>query len=105
MKVRIGKAFDKKNNKDLYQLQFKLDGERTYKGLSYDTFESESDAKDALNKHLNGERKYSYCVSVNDVVTTIKGNCVRNEERIMCHIMSAKSDLPTSQIWIKVNND
>ena len=33
MKIRIGKSFDKETNEVFYQLQFKLDGERTYNAL------------------------------------------------------------------------
>ena len=36
MKIRIGKSFDKETNEVFYQLQFKLDGERTYNAYSYD---------------------------------------------------------------------
>ena len=38
MKIRIGKSFDKETNEVFYQLQFKLDGERTYNAYSYDVF-------------------------------------------------------------------
>ena len=48
MKIRIGKSFDKETNEVFYQLQFKLDGERTYNAYSYDVFKEESDAKEAL---------------------------------------------------------
>ena len=74
MKIRIGKSFDKETNEVFYQLQFKLDGERTYNAYSYDVFKEESDAKEALNKHLNGEREYTYFVSAEKVKRTIKGN-------------------------------
>lgn len=67
MKIRIGKSFDKETNEVFYQLQFKLDGERTYNAYSYDVFKEESDAKEALNKHLNGEREYTYFVSAEKV--------------------------------------
>ncbi len=48
MKIRIGKSFDKETNEVFYQLQFKLNGERTYNAYSYDVFKEESDAKKLL---------------------------------------------------------
>lgn len=51
MKARIGEAFDKKTKTTLYQLQFKLDGERTYNAYSYDMFKTKAEAKAALEKH------------------------------------------------------
>ncbi|WP_285829064.1 hypothetical protein [Bacteroides acidifaciens] len=104
MKIRIGKSFDKETNEVFYQLQFKLDGERTYNAYSYDVFKEESDAKEALNKHLNGEREYTYCVSVEKVKSTIKGNRVDVKKVLAFHVMSAKSDLPGSRIWVKIIN-
>jgi vacuolar-type H+-ATPase subunit F/Vma7 len=74
MKIRIGKSFDKETNEVFYQLQFKLNGERTYNAYSYDVFKEESDAKEALNKHLSGEREYTYFVSAEKVKRTIKEN-------------------------------
>lgn len=103
MKVRIGKAFDKKTNEVFYQLQFKLDGERVYNAYSYDVFTEESDAKEALDKHLNGEREYTYFTSVENVKKTIKGNRIDVKRVLAFHIMSAKSDLHSSRIWIKIN--
>ena len=88
MKIRIGKSFDKETNEVFYQLQFKL---------------VLSDAKEALNKHLNGEREYTYCVSVEKVKSTIKGNRVDVKKVLAFHVMSAKSDLPGSRIWVKIN--
>ncbi len=103
MKARIGKAWDKETNEDLYQLQFKLDGERVYNAYSYDVFSEESGAKEALSKHLNGEREYTYYASIEKEKTTIKGNRVDVRKIIVAHIMSAKSDLPSSRIWAKIN--
>lgn len=103
MKIRIGKSFDKETNEVFYQLQFKLDGERTYNAYSYDVFKEESDAKEALNKHLNGEREYTYFVSIEKVKRTIKGNRVDVKKVLAFHVMSAKSDLPGSRIWVKIN--
>lgn len=103
MKIRIGKSFDKETNEVFYQLQFKLDGERTYNAYSYDVFKEESDAKEALNKHLNGEREYTYFVSAEKIKRTIKGNRVDVKKVLAFHVMSAKSDLPGSRIWVKIN--
>ena len=103
MKIRIGKSFDKETNEVFYQLQFKLDGERTYNAYSYDVFKEESDAKEALNKHLNGEREYTYFVSDEKVKRIIKGNRVDVKKVLAFHVMSAKSDLPGSRIWVKIN--
>lgn len=103
MKIRIGRSFDKETNEVFYQLQFKLDGERTYNAYSYDVFKEESDAKEALNKHLNGEREYTYFVSIEKVKRTIKGNRVDVKKVLAFHVMSAKSDLPGSRIWVKIN--
>lgn len=103
MKIRIGKSFDKETNEVFYQLQFKLDGERTYNAYSYDVFKEESDAKEALNKHLNGEREYTYFVSAEKVKRTIKGNRVDVKRVLAFHVMSAKSNLPSSRIWVKIN--
>ena len=51
MKIRIGKSFDKETNEVFYQLQFKLDGERTYKRIFFMiVFKEESDAKEALKQ-------------------------------------------------------
>lgn len=50
MKIRIGKSFDKETNEVFYQLQFKLDGERTYNAYSYDFFKEESDAKELIKE-------------------------------------------------------
>ena len=96
-------SFDKETNEVFYQLQFKLDGERTYNAYSYDVFKEESDAKEALNKHLNGEREYTYFVSAEKVKRTIKGNRVDVKKVLAFHVMSAKSDLPGSRIWVKIN--
>lgn len=70
---------------------------------SYDVFKEESDAKEALNKHLNGEREYTYFVSAEKVKRTIKGNRVDVKKVLAFHVMSAKSDLPGSRIWVKIN--
>lgn len=102
MKTRIGKAWDKETNEDLYQLQFKLDGERVYNAYSYDVFSQESEAKEALDKHLSGEREYTYYASVEKVKKTIKGNRVDIKKVVVAHIMSAKSDLPYSRVWVKI---
>lgn len=102
MKARIGKAYDKKNKRDLYQLQFKLDGECRYKALSYDAFEKKSDAKEALDKHLSGEREYTYAVSIVKTENIVRGNCVSIKTLLVCHVMTANTDLPTSHTWIKI---
>ena len=65
--------------------------------------QAESDAKEALNKHLNGEREYTYFVSAEKVKRTIKGNRVDVKKVLAFHVMSAKSDLPGSRIWVKIN--
>ena len=103
MKVRIGKSFDKETNTVFYQLQFKLDGERTYNAYSYDVFAKESGAKEALNKHLSGEREYTYFASAEKVKSTIKGNRIDVRKVTAFHVMQAKSDLPSSHIWVKIN--
>lgn len=105
MKARIGKAYDRKNKKDFYQLQFKLNGERTYKGFSYDIFERESEAKKALAKHINGELKYTYYTSIKYVKNTVKGNHVSSKDILVCHVMGAKPNLPSSRIWFEIKND
>lgn len=105
MKVRIGKALDKSTNEVFYQLQFKLDDERTYNAYSYDVFSTEQEAKEALNKHLNGEREYAYWSSVERVKRTVKGNRVDIKKALAFHVMQAKSDLPGSRIWVKIKNN
>ena len=53
--------------------------------------------------HLNGEREYTYFVSAEKVKRTIKGNRVDVKKVLAFHVMSAKSDLPGSRIWVKIN--
>lgn len=103
MKVRIGETLDKGTNEVLYQLQFKMDDERTYNAYSYDVFSAEQEAKEALNKHLSGEREYTYFTSIERVKRKIKGNYVDVKKTLAFHVMSAKSDLPGSRIWVKIN--
>ena len=52
---------------------------------------------------LNGEREYTYFVSAEKVKRTIKGNRVDVKKVLAFHVMSAKSDLPGSRIWVKIN--
>lgn len=59
--------------------------------------------KKLLKKHLNGEREYTYFVSAEKVKRTIKGNRVDVKKVLAFHVMSAKSDLPGSRIWVKIN--
>ena len=105
MKVRIGKALDKSTNEVLYQLQFKLEDERTYNAYSYDVFSTEQEAKEALNKHLNGEREYAYWSSVERAKRTVKGNRMGMKKVLAFHVMGAKSDLPGSRIWVKIDHN
>ena len=49
MKIRIGKSFDKETNEVFYQLQFKLDGERTYNAYSLTVFRSVEQPKTIRN--------------------------------------------------------
>ena len=71
---------------------------------SYDVFKEESERKKkSFNKHLNGEREYTYFVSAEKVKRTIKGNRVDVKKVLAFHVMSAKSDLPGSRIWVKIN--
>lgn len=103
MKARIGKALDVKTNEELFQLQFKLDDERTYNAYSYDVFKEKSDAVEALNKHLSGEREYTYFSTAEKVKKTVKGNYVSLKKSFAFHIMAAESDLPNSRIWMKID--
>lgn len=84
-----------------YNLNWMENGPITH--ILYDVFKEESDAKEALNKHLNGEREYTYFVSAEKVKRTIKGNRVDVKKVLAFHVMSAKSDLPGSRIWVKIN--
>lgn len=105
MKVRIGKALDKSTNEVLYQLQFKLEDERTYNAYSYDVFSTEQEAKEALNKHLSGEREYTWFASFEKVKRTVKGNRVMDRKKVLFYVMGAKSDLPGSRIWVKIDHN
>lgn len=104
MKIRIGKAYNFNTREELFQLQFKLDEERTYNGLSYDVFKTELEAKEALEKHQSCERKYEYYVSIEKVKRKVKGNRIHMRKTLAYHVLSAPSDLPSSIIWIKTKH-
>ena len=70
-----------------YQVRF-LEGKAPERGLTYS---------------INGEREYTYFVSAEKVKRTIKGNRVDVKKVLAFHVMSAKSDLPGSRIWVKIN--
>ena len=102
MKTRIGKVINTETNEILFQIQFKLDDEKTYKGLSSDVFKTESEANEAIDKHNKGEREYSYCASVEKVKRSVKGNRVDIRKALAYHVLSAKSNLPGSITWIEI---
>lgn len=104
MKARIGEAFDKKTKATLYQLQFKLQISRTYNAYSYDMFKTKKEAKEALQKHENGEREYFCTGGVLNIKTTVKGNKVTEKKRVVCYIMSADYDLDNSIKWWNEHN-
>lgn len=103
MKARIGNSFDKKTKTTLYQLQFKLDGERTYNAYSYDMFKTEAEAKVALEKHESGTREYKYCRSVEKVKRTQKGNSFSIEKKVAFHVMEASPNIDGALIWAKID--
>lgn len=103
MKARIGKVINTETNEIFFQIQFKLDEERIYNGFSTDVFKTESEANEALEKHNSGERKYSYCASVDKVKRSVKGNRVDIKKVLAYHVLRAENNLPGSVTWIEIN--
>lgn len=102
MIARIGQAFNRSTNEILYQLQFKLDGERTYNAYGYDMFKTEASAKDALEKHNSGVRVYKYCRAVEKVKRSKKGNTFTLEKKFAFHVMEAHPNIEGSLIWARI---
>lgn len=101
MKVRIGKCYDTRINKILYQLQFKFPDEARYKGYSNDLFKTYEDAEKALNLHINGKREYKYKTSIKKEKRMRKGNKVTISKVLFCRILVADDDFPGSITWFK----
>lgn len=58
IKARVGTCVNLSTDDIRFQLQFKVEGEYLFNGFSIDTFETDIEAKEALNSHLNGKRIY-----------------------------------------------
>lgn len=104
IKTRIGEAFDSTNNRTLYQIQFKLDGEHKFMGFSFDMFQTKEQAEKALELHSSGERPYSYFNSAYTVKQKMKGNKLNIYNKLEYHVMAA-SKLPESIVWVDVKDE